>query len=985
MTPRSLHTRTIFLYTALVLTVAAALHAATSNAAAQPGEPPYFPDATYDSAVPTPDALLGFSVGARPATSDQTRACFDRWAATASTKFALRDFGRTHEGRPLYYAIITSETNLERFDGIQAAAARLADPRELNEAEAQRLIESTPGIVWLGFGIHGDEISSTDAALSLAHHLAAGTDAATRALRDELVILIDPNMNPDGRERFLKQIEQNRGAVENLDVQAIQHAGHWPWGRGNHYLFDMNRDWLPATQPETRARQAAIAAWHPHVLVDSHEMGPLDTYAFYPAREPFHPQVHEMVKKWWPQFAGDQGRAFDRFGWSYYTREWMDMWYPGYTDSWAILHGAVGLLYEQAGVDGSGVRQRAGTVLTYRESVHHHVVSAMATIETHRANRKQIAADYVENKRRAVDASRPENRRVLLLDPARHPSRVRALLDNLHAQGVDIGVARGEFDARRVADRFGRTWESRKFPAGTVAIAMLQPLGPLASAMLEFDPRMSETFLREERKELEHRRASKMYDISAWSLPMAYDLDGCWAESCNLPALAAYQPAPPPRGAVENRDAAFGVVLDGSDDAALRAVVRLVQRGVKVRVATKPFAAAGREFARGGFLIRRQDNPGELLATLEAVAADTGVVFIGADTGRSVDDGPDLGADRFALIERPRVAVLAASPVAPTSYGAIWHLLDSELGLDMSGLDAARFGRTDLRRYNVLLVPDGGLEAILKSAAGPLRDWVAQGGTLIAVADSAAALTEASLKLSAVRLRRDVLEKLDEYAEMVRLERSAGGSPIDVEGLYGSPAAEGGPTTAPGAGDSASQPRSAAAATMSATATSRAAQQEPASLPQQAESSGGVEAKPARPSGSAEQLKRRDEWARMFSPRGVLLRAGVDTEHWLTLGCGEELAVFVEGSRALMSMHPVATPVRLAPRERLRLSGLLWPEAAERLADTAYVTVESMGRGQVILFASDPAWRGLFRGPSRLLTNAVLLGPGLGASPVLPW
>lgn len=980
MARRCSRMRILNLYFMLAVTPAAALIAGAPPALAQPSEPPFFPDAAHDAAVPTPDALLGFPVGARPATSDQTRNCFERWAATAAARFTLRDIGRTHEGRPLYYAIITSEANLKRIDEIQAAAARLADPRKTNAAEAQRLIENTPGIVWLGFGIHGDEISSTDAAIALAHHLAAATDAATQALRDELVILIDPNMNPDGRERFLKQIEQNRGYVENLDVQAIQHAGHWPWGRGNHYLFDMNRDWLPATQPETRARQAAISAWHPQVLVDSHEMGALATYAFYPPREPFHPQVHEMVRKWWPRFARDQGSAFDRFGWSYYTREWMDMWYPGYTDSWAILHGAVGLLYEQAGVDGSGVRQRAGTVLTYRESVHHHVVSAMATIETHRANRRQIAADYVENKRRAVDPARPENQRVFLLSPQRHPSRVRALLDNLHAQGVEIGVAQAEFEARGVADRFGRTQDARKYPAGVIVISMLQPLGPLASAILECDPHMTETFLREERKELEHRRGSKMYDISAWSLPMAYDLDGCWAESFERPALALYQPAPPPRRMIKNRDAAFGFVLDGADDVALRAVVRLLQRDVRVRVGTKPFAAAGREFERGGFLIRRQDNPGDLVAALQRVAEQTGVAFVGAETARSPNDGPDLGADRFALLERPRVAVLAASPVAPTSYGAIWHLLDSELGLDMSGLDAGRLARTDLRRYNVLVIPDGGLDAILKSAAGPLREWVAQGGTLIAVADSAAALTDESLKLSAVRLRQDVLQKLDEYAEMVRLERSAGQTGIDLGRLYGADAAEGGSSSAPAGAAAESQPR--------ATSTTSAAAGEPtatSSRPGGVEGSGGVESKAARPGGSAEQLKRRDEWARMFSPRGVLLRAGVDPEHWITVGCGEELAVFIEGGRALMSMHPVATPVRLAPRERLRLSGLLWPEAAERLSDTAYVTVESLGRGQVILFASDPAYRGLFRGPSRLLANAILLGPGLGASPVLPW
>ncbi|MEE8169285.1 MAG: M14 family metallopeptidase [Phycisphaerae bacterium] len=922
-----------------------------------PYDRPFFEEASYDPAVSTPQAILNHTVGQRPAASAAVRSCFERWA-TQSPRLILAEHGRSHEDRPLYHAVITDPRNHARLDDIRAGAAMLADPRGVDPAELDRLTKELPGIIWLGFGIHGDEISSTDAAVALAFHLIAARDDDVGRLLDELVILIDPNMNPDGRERFLKQIEQSAGRVANFDIQSIQHGGHWPWGRGNHYLFDMNRDWLAAVQPETRGRRRAILSWHPQVLVDSHEMGPLETYAFYPAREPFNPYLSASVQKWWPVFAGDQGGAFDRFGWSYYTREWMDMWYPGYTDGWSILHGAIGLLYEQAGVDGSGARQRAGTVLTYREAVHHHVVSAMATIETHRANRQAIAADFVAEKRTAAEGRRPDAGRVLLIQTDRHPMRARMLLDNLHEQGADIEIAEAEFTAAGVTDRFRNRAEERTFATGTALVRMRQPSAALIGAAADFDPRMTADFLREERRELERRRPSRMFDVSAWSLPLAYDVSAFWADDCPTVASRSYESRTGVTGQLVNADASYGFVLDGHDDAVLPVVTGLLRRGVKIRFAEKPFQAAGRDFDRGGFLIRRGDNGTDLIGALEELARSHAVTIQGVDSGRSSGAGPDLGAERFRLLERPRVAVVARGPIAANSYGHVWHELDVWLGLDMSGLDAHRLGRADLRRYNVLIIPDGNaaaLTALIKASATPLRDWVRGGGTLIAMGGSAAALTDPELKLSGARLRRNVLDKLDDYRLALKLEQTDTAATLDPADLYED------------AGDD--------DATSTAPATQANGDPED-SKPDAAD---------APDDKSKERLKQQDAWARRFAPQGVLLRGLVDTEAWITAGCGDELPVFVAGDRAFLTMPPVATPIRLAARERLRLSGLLWPEAAERLADSAYLAVERTGRGQIILFSTEPTYRGIFRASARLLVNAVLLGPGVGAEPPPPW
>lgn len=364
--------------------------------------PPFIDPADLDPSIPTPESVIGHPVGQKAVRyADLVR--YLRTLADASPLVALTPYGETHEGRPLYYVTITSAANHSRLDVIKAENAKLADPRKLRDAdEATRITETLPAIAWMAYAIHGDELSSTDAAMQLAYQLVAGTDEQTKRLRDELVIHIDPLMNPDGRERYLSQLAHLTGKVPNADYQAMQHRGLWSAGRGNHYLFDLNRDWLPQVHPETRGRAAAILEWNPHLVVDSHEMGALDTYLFDPPREPLNPFLSEANLNWRRRFSAEQARAFDRHGWSYYTREWYEEWYPGYTNAWSSLLGAVGVLYEQAGVNAAAIKQASGYVLTYREAVHHQLTSSLANLETLRANRREILRDYLADRRRAV-------------------------------------------------------------------------------------------------------------------------------------------------------------------------------------------------------------------------------------------------------------------------------------------------------------------------------------------------------------------------------------------------------------------------------------------------------------------------------------------------------------------------------------------------------------------------------------------------------
>lgn len=923
--------------------------------------PPFFADTTYDPRIPHPDTLLRQPLGSFTAHHAEIMAAM-RAMAAKSDRMRIVPTGRTHEGRELLTVVIASAENMRRIDAIRADIARLADPRGANDAEIDRIVRESPAIAWLGYSIHGDEMSGADASLAVAYHFAAGTSANVTDVLKNVVVVIDPMLNPDGRERVLSQIEQSAGYVPNLDYAAMQ-RGRWPYGRENHYYFDMNRDWLWGTQPETRARWAAIGAWHPQLLVDAHEMGALDTFLFYPATDPFTPNFPEYTKRWWQTYANDQAAAFDRYGWSYYTREWADSWYPGYTDSWATFVGACGILYEQAHYRGQSVRRASGEIATYHDAVHRQSVASVANVTTLARNREAALREYVEAKRANCATGTAGNDRMFVLVPGRHPDRERTLVENLVEQGIEVFRADEDFRGSNVKTATSGAKDSVDFKAGALIVRSRQPLAPLVNAMLDFDPRYDKASLERERKELERKQRSKAYDVTAWSPTHAYDLDGYWCAEApvkstrvtSLPAAASGIVA-----LANPSDPVYAWIVDGEDDGAVRFAAAAMELGGQVNLADEPFRAAGRSFARGSLLVRRTENAAGIADLVERASRSAGVLAYATSTARSRDESADLGGRHFDLLARPRIAILSNTPVSSDSFGHAWHLIDKHLRLPSSHIDAQGFGGSDLRRYNVLVIPEGG-GSIVNENAEKIRTWVRSGGTLIALGGAASDLCGKESKFSQVRDRSDVLDDLDKYAVSVKREREAGKTKIDEAALYEEPKAEAKPD--------ATEPKP-----------------ETADAPPEAKKSPDSAEKPAKKdSPKEEDKKRRDRWLSTFSPQGVILRGEVNPDMWITAGCSDELPVFFEGSSVFMSELPVRTAVRLAAADRLRLSGLLWPEARERIADSAYCTVERMGSGQVILFASSPVFRDWFRATSRLLSNAIVYGPGAGASQPTQW
>ena len=930
----------IHLSTALALVSCLFLGSCGVNVQAGPivqPQRPFVEGVEFNPAIPVPESITGHAV-AEKAVRYPALIRYLEALAKASDRVSLTSYGQTHEGRTLYHLTITSPSNHKRLDQIKSNNAKLSDPRKLtSSAKANQLINTLPAVAWMNYSIHGDELSSTDAAIYVAYHLAAAKDKAIGKLLDQVVIHINPLVNPDGRERYLSHLEQLTGGVSSPDLQSMQHQALWSRGRGNHYLFDLNRDWLVHIQPEVRDLAEVIISWNPHLLVDSHEQGAIDTYLFDPPREPINIHLSPKVMEWRRRFSSDQAKAFDRYGWSYYTKDWYSDWAPIYTNAWANLQGAIGLLYEQARVDAASVKHPTGKEISYRETVHHHIVSSLANLETLRANRSDILRDFFEDRQWAVSEEKADGD-TFLLPTCEDSSRWEALVELIKNHGIEVEFAEQSFKADDVTNMWGDKHQRLKFPEGTLVVRLSQPHRRMLQTLCEFDPRFTDSLLLKERKELENRRRTLIYDVTSWSLPLAFGIEAYWAKRMPDVTLRS-KPLGPVRDLSKlKKESNYGYLIDFRNSNIYSVLVRLFEKECHPRIATKPLKIESREYKAGMVLLRGHENPDGLFEILQKIASDFAVDIHPVDSALA-EDGPDLGARKFMLLASPQVAIASQWPVRSTSFGSVWYLLDHQLQLRSSPVNIQNISNIDLRKYNVLVIPDGrDLGRVLNTrAVEKIKSWIESGGTLIAIGNSAVFAAGKDRGLSSVRLKRDVLDKLTVYQEAIERERKAQDIKIDPNQIWGTKTAE--------------------------------------------EKTAKEEAKKP----DIEKLKRTDEWQRIFSPEGAFLSGTVNTEHWLGFGLQKKLPVIFWGSYAFMSKHPVRTIVRLDDKNKLRLSGLLWPEAKERIADTAYATVERVGRGQIILFATDPTYRMWLPGMQRLFLNSVLLGPGMGTSQPLPW
>lgn len=893
---------------------------------------PFYADGVYDSKVPAPNDYIQHPIGQWPLRYYEL-VDYLKALAPSTGRVKIETHGSTYEGRELYNVFISSEENIRNLEALRAGMDQVAAGTTLPAGELDSLAKTLPAFAWMGFSIHGDEISGMDAAVQLIYQLAAGQDDATKDILNNVVIIIDPTENPDGRERYLSMLQTYQSAVPNYNRFAMQHRGVWPWGRTNHYLFDLNRDWILVRQKETAGKLATQIKWHPQLVVDAHEQGSNATFLFSPPREPINYNTPKSYMKWAEVFANDQAEAFDRRGWGYYSGEWNDQWYPGYGSAWSAFSGTIGILYEMAGVDGQMVKQQDNYILTYHEAVNKHFTSALANLETLTANKEAIIRDYHDTRKDIVAEGR-RSKLQFLFKPIDDEVKTQRFIESLLAQGIEVKKATDGFTVGSVKDVEGNARSSERFPAGTYIVSTAQPYGAIAKAILEFDPRLKTDFLEDERRELEKFAESRMYEVSTWSLPLAYNLDAYYTTSSFAANTEPVAEVVTSTGMFHDPGSAYAFIIDMVGEKTYQMLVKLFEADLIVRCSEKPFKIENREYKAGALVLMARSNPPDLPEMLQRLSDEVGLDVYGVNTGNS-SQGSLLGAPTFRLLQKPKVAILGGDGIDYTAFGSLWYVLDQEMKIPHSLLQLSDVGRQNLEPYNVIIAPSTWgpfFPRLTDRGKKNLESWVNAGGTLICTGQAAVWAADTAQGISQVRIKSQVLDKLDVYSQAVDREREAESPEVDTLALWHPDKA------------TAEEPEEKAGSKM-----------------------------------SSEEAQERDQWQLRFHPRGVFLKVDLDTEDWLAFGMPASVPAMVYTRNALMSKPPVRTVGRLAEVEDLRLSGLLWPEARERWAQTAYATHESKGRGQIVLFIDEPDVRAYNYGSRQLFVNALLLGPGMGS------
>lgn len=661
-------------------------------------------------APPTPDEVLGYRLGDR-FTDAAGVATYVQVLARSSAKVEVRQYGATPEGRPLLLAIVAAPENLRRLDALLASNARLVDPR-LPAEEAARIARSNPAVVWLTYGLHGDEASSSEAALWTTHALASGEGEAEGVL-DSVVVVIDPSANPDGRERYVQWYLGARGRDPNPEPLSWEHAPPWPGGRSNHYLFDLNRDWTWATQPETRARLREWNRWNPQVHIDFHEMGYGSTYFFFPAADPVNPIYPDFTVRWAEYFGSSNAAEFDRRRWLYYSRERFDLFYPGYGDSWPSLVGAIGMTYEQAGGGAAGlvVKRPDGVLLTLADRATHHRVAGLTTLRAVMRRKTDLLMEFAAFHRN-VSAGLDD----VLLVPGRDPATARALVELLHAQGIRVERASRPF--RASARPHAEFAPREEFPVGTLRVPARQPRGRLAITLLQPATAYDTT-------------AGASYDITAWSLPYAFGVE---AHSAGGSLDGGFQPlevlSPAGTGETRAEDAYGYLVPPGFPSAG--PVYRYVADGGRATALAGPIEAESGSWPAGTWFL-----PWDRGAPERLESAGLSSIAVPVHTGRT-PAGRDLGTELSLALVPPRIGVIVGDGLHPASYGAVWFLLEQLADIPFDAIPAGSLGDGLLAPYDVLVLPDGSPQRALGDAGCTAIDaWVRAGGTLVAFARSA--------------------------------------------------------------------------------------------------------------------------------------------------------------------------------------------------------------------------------------------------------
>lgn len=694
------------------------------------------PGTRYDPSIPTLEQVVGHDVRDEVTHPDAIVRYFEALAAAAPDRTRLIRYAESWEGRPLVVLVIGSRERMARLDEIKADLARFSAVKGLSDDEVERLVSELPVVTALMHGVHGNEISSNGAAMAEAYHLlAAQNDEVVDLILRESLVLIDPAENPDGRARFVQHTTMSRARWPNQEAWSAEHDEPWPGGRGNHYLFDLNRDLFIQSQPETRGKVRIFLEFRPNIVADLHEMGGNSTYFFPPTAPPENPWYGERQIALMDVFGRANASAFDARGFAYFNRDVYDLFYPGYVDMWPMNQGALGMTYEQASARALVLKRSDGDVMTYGDGVLHHFTAALTTAETAARNRERILRDYFAYRRDGV-AMGERGPAELVLHSAHDPTMARRMADMLIGNGIEV---RSVSAPVRVAGR-------ELPPSGTFIVPLDQPASMMARNLLDAHVPIDEAFVQRQIERRARREGDEIYDITAWSQSLLWDVEVLEAQRATGAAGDLVQPRSGSATASSAvlPPATVGYLLPwGTATAAT--VAEALRAGLRVRASGEGFTLGGRAWGSGTAIVRAAENDGDLRSTLADIARRHGAEVVPIDDSY-VSEGASLGANSVRALRLPRILLAYDEPASSYSAGWARYILEQRYGLPVTAVRGRSLSRAMLADFDVVVLPSGNYSDVISSGLlDRLRDWMSDGGTLVTMANSTTWATRAGL------------------------------------------------------------------------------------------------------------------------------------------------------------------------------------------------------------------------------------------------
>lgn len=669
--------------------------------------------------IKSPEQFLGYEIGTRFTRHDNIVAYFNYIANAVPALVKLEQYGETNEHRPLYLAFVSTAENIKNLESIRLNNLRLAHMAK----DKMNPTEDAPAIVWLSYNVHGNEAASSEAAMLTLFAMVNPANTQTKEWAKNTVVVIDPCLNPDGRDRYVNWYNSMVGTNFNPEKIAREHHEPWPGGRSNHYNFDLNRDWAWQTQVESRARVAQYNKWLPQVHVDYHEQGYNDPYYFAPAAKPYH----EVLTKWQRDFqvtiGKNHAKYFDQNGWLYFTNVRFDLFYPSYGDTYPLYNGSIGMTYEQGGIGaGLGIITHEQDTLTLRDRVLHHYTTGLSTIEVSSKNAASLVKEFHTYFTHAVNGNVGEYKTYVIKNKAGDAARIQSLISLLDKNNIQYGTASGSSKGYHY---FNKKEEAFTISPGDLVVSATQPKAAMVKVLFEPQSKLED---------------SATYDITAWALPYVYGLDAFATKQMINVNIGKVLPDFIPNNPAD----AYGYVIRWEGTSSAKAVAQLLAKGIKMRFSQEPFAVSGQQFERGSVIITKKGNTGfgnYLWNEVAKICNENKVQMNAVNTGM-VQKGYDFGSDLVHALISPKVAMLTGEGVSSTAAGDVWSFFDNELKYKITLINASDFNRINLYDIDVLILPDGYYRFLNdKESAAAFQHWIEKGGRVIALESAVSQLS----------------------------------------------------------------------------------------------------------------------------------------------------------------------------------------------------------------------------------------------------